>query len=386
MAGARLLAIQIDAAINSGNSGGPTMLDGKVVGVAFETLNDTDGIGYIIPVPVITHFLEDIQRNGKVTKTAARLGIFTQVIENRSMREYLKMLDDVHGLLITKVVPTGACKDVCQPGDVITSIDGIDIGDDGTFDFRSGERIFYTHLITSKFEGDTAKAILWRNGEKLEVILPVSCSKAGIVPITLYDDAPSYFIFGGIVFAPLTKPLLQSEYGKNWHRKAPVSLVELTLQAVKETANDQIVLLQQVLSHEVNFGYQNFFNTVITKCQGIKIRNLQQLVKVIENSKEEYIRCDIARSRVVIINRKNAITINQVTMDQNDVQYDRSKDLQLLKSEQKKAEQDKLADSVNKMQVNKKRSKDSSNQSDSVNEPAAKRSKPNEKQDPGASL
>jgi len=38
LAGEYLLAIQIDAAINSGNSGGPALLEDKVVGVAFESL------------------------------------------------------------------------------------------------------------------------------------------------------------------------------------------------------------------------------------------------------------------------------------------------------------------------------------------------------------
>ena len=38
-AGGELIVIQIDAAINAGNSGGPAILGGEVVGVAFETLN-----------------------------------------------------------------------------------------------------------------------------------------------------------------------------------------------------------------------------------------------------------------------------------------------------------------------------------------------------------
>ena len=42
--------MQIDAAINAGNSGGPALKDGKVVGVAFETLENAENIGYIIPV------------------------------------------------------------------------------------------------------------------------------------------------------------------------------------------------------------------------------------------------------------------------------------------------------------------------------------------------
>lgn len=45
--GEYLLMIQIDAAINSGNSGGPALdEDGKVVGVAFQALDEAENIGY----------------------------------------------------------------------------------------------------------------------------------------------------------------------------------------------------------------------------------------------------------------------------------------------------------------------------------------------------
>ena len=48
------------AAINSGNSGGPAFCveDGTVVGIAFQSMagsSEAEGIGYIIPTPVIEH-------------------------------------------------------------------------------------------------------------------------------------------------------------------------------------------------------------------------------------------------------------------------------------------------------------------------------------------
>ena len=54
------LLIQVDSAINSGNSGGPVNMRDKVVGVAFQSYN-AENTGYIIPTPVINHFLDDIK-------------------------------------------------------------------------------------------------------------------------------------------------------------------------------------------------------------------------------------------------------------------------------------------------------------------------------------
>nr|5ILA_A Chain A, Protease Do-like 9 [Arabidopsis thaliana]5ILA_B Chain B, Protease Do-like 9 [Arabidopsis thaliana] len=63
-----LLGLQIDAAINSGNSGGPAFNDkGKCVGIAFQSLKheDAENIGYVIPTPVIVHFIQDYEKHDK---------------------------------------------------------------------------------------------------------------------------------------------------------------------------------------------------------------------------------------------------------------------------------------------------------------------------------
>ena len=62
--GMDLLGLQIDAAVNAGNSGGPVIMDGKIIGVAMQTLKKAENIGYIIPTPIIEHFLADL-KDGK---------------------------------------------------------------------------------------------------------------------------------------------------------------------------------------------------------------------------------------------------------------------------------------------------------------------------------
>jgi S1-C subfamily serine protease len=59
------LAVTVDAAINSGNSGGPVMNQkGELVGIAFQALEGAEAIGHIVPPVVIKHFLHGIERFG----------------------------------------------------------------------------------------------------------------------------------------------------------------------------------------------------------------------------------------------------------------------------------------------------------------------------------
>lgn len=80
----RFLAIQIDAAVNPGSSGGPAVNDDKIVGVVMQQIPNSQNIGYLVPVEVIKHFLDDV-KDGNYDGFPY-LGIGTAKMENETLR------------------------------------------------------------------------------------------------------------------------------------------------------------------------------------------------------------------------------------------------------------------------------------------------------------
>ena len=171
-----LLAIQIDAAINGGNSGGPVFSSetGECIGIAFQALTgeDIENCGYVIPSSVVLHFLNDLSNTGRFNGFPA-LGVQWQRMESDALRKAYGMTDIQKGILIRKINPTSPAFTVLKPDDVLMKFDGVEISSDGTVPFRTGERIAFSHLISQLYIGDEVEIEVLRSGEVLKFTLPL---------------------------------------------------------------------------------------------------------------------------------------------------------------------------------------------------------------------
>ncbi|CAI0446092.1 unnamed protein product [Linum tenue] len=204
-----LLGIQIDAAINPGNSGGPAFNDrGECIGVAFQVYRseEAENIGYVIPTTVVTHFLSDYERNQKYTGFPS-LGVLLQKLENPALRECLKVPCS-QGVLVRRVEPTSDANRVLKEGDVIVSFDNVKVGCEGTVPFRSNECIAFRFLISQKFASDVAELGIIRNGKSMQVQVVLN-PRVHLVPYHVDGGQPSYLITAGLVFTPLSEPLIE---------------------------------------------------------------------------------------------------------------------------------------------------------------------------------
>ncbi|KAK7316500.1 hypothetical protein VNO77_35573 [Canavalia gladiata] len=295
----QLMAIQIDAAINPGNSGGPAIMSNKVAGVAFQNLSGAENIGYIIPVPVIKHFISGVEENGKYIGFCS-LGLSCQTAENVHLRKHFSMRPDMTGVLVSKINPLSDAYNVLKKDDIILSFDGVPIANDGTVPFRNRERITFDHLVSMKKPNEKAMIRVLRDGrvQELSIILqPIQ----PLVPVHQFDKLPSYYIFAGLVFVPLTQPYLH-EYGEDWYNTSPRRLCERALRELPKKENQQLVILSQVLMDDINAGYERLAELQVLKVNGAEIDNLEHLRQLVESCDTEFLRFDLDDDRVIVLN------------------------------------------------------------------------------------
>ncbi|KAL6136346.1 hypothetical protein ACLB2K_061642 [Fragaria x ananassa] len=302
-----LLGLQIDAAINSGNSGGPAFNDkGTCVGIAFQSLKheDAENIGYVIPTPVIKHFITDYEKNGAYTGFPI-IGIEWQKMENPDLRTSMGMKADQKGVRIRRIEPTAPDSHLLQPSDVILSFDGVNIANDGTVPFRHGERIGFSYLVSQKYTGDSALVKVLRNSKILEFKIKLGTHKR-LIPAHIKGKPPSYYIIGGFVFSAVSVPYLRSEYGKDYDFDAPVKLLDKHLHAMAESSDEQLVVVSQVLVADINIGYEDIVNTQVLAFSGKPVKNLKNLATMVESCDDEYLKFDLEYNQMVALQTKTA--------------------------------------------------------------------------------
>jgi serine protease Do len=154
--------IQIDAAVNRGNSGGPAFnLSGQVVGIntaIFSPSGGNVGIAFAIPASTAKVVVQDLMKNGSVQR--GWLGVQIQPV-SPEIAESLG-LNGAKGALVSESQDDGPAKKVgIVAGDVITQVNGKDV---------SSPREL-ARLIGGIAPGTSVDVTLWRNGKSETVKL-----------------------------------------------------------------------------------------------------------------------------------------------------------------------------------------------------------------------
>ena len=156
--------LQTDAAINSGNSGGPLFnMNGEVIGITTAKYSGNsasgasiEGIGFAIPINDVRDLLEDLAANGR--STSPYLGVSVTDMD-AAAAEYFGL---PMGARVSEVVP-GSCsqKAGLKVKDIIVSLGGYEVGSVNEL----------TRVLRKFKAGDTVEMIVFRSGARMSLTI-----------------------------------------------------------------------------------------------------------------------------------------------------------------------------------------------------------------------
>lgn len=164
--------LQTDAAINSGNSGGPLLnSQGEVIGINTYKLTDGEGMGFAIPINAAIPIISQVLESGEFVQSKLGLSFIDTNIYNVLTDTQITQLgiSDItleEGLLVLDIDEiSDAYTQGIQMYDVLSAIDGTPVNT--MLELRM---IIYSHL-----PGDTVELTVLRGGETF--IIPVTLSE-----------------------------------------------------------------------------------------------------------------------------------------------------------------------------------------------------------------
>jgi len=173
--------LQIDAAVNRGNSGGPSFnLDGEVVGMntaIFSPSGGSVGIAFAVPAALVKEVVGQLQEHGTVDR--GWLGVVIQNVTDEIADSI--GLSEAKGAMVTKVAEDGpAAKQDIKAGDVIVAVNGDKIDDSRDL----ARKIAELHPNTN------VKLSIVRYGDKHEVDMKLGTFPSGKKLAALEEDKP----------------------------------------------------------------------------------------------------------------------------------------------------------------------------------------------------
>lgn len=159
--------LQLDAAITSGNSGGPTFdMSGRVIGMntlgyVSPTGERIAGLGFAIPATTVQRIVADLKTSGTVTR--GFLGVQIESLSDEAAQAL--GLPNSNGAIVTDVIAGSPAERAgIKRGDVVLKINGIAVKDNRDLSRR----------IAALQAGETATFTIWRDNKTLTISVTIA--------------------------------------------------------------------------------------------------------------------------------------------------------------------------------------------------------------------
>ncbi|PHS77043.1 MAG: serine protease [Rhodospirillaceae bacterium] len=249
--------IQTDAAINPGNSGGALVdMNGRLIGVntaIFSKSGGSNGIGFAIPVNMVSHVVKSLLSSGDVVRPwlgASGQNVTSKIAQALGMKRPI-------GIMVTSLHELGTAKRAgLKVGDVLLEINGYELHEVQDLKFR----------IATQTVGDTAKVTVMRRGGK--VVLDMVLEAPPEIPQKNETLLRGRHPFSGAVVANLS-PALSDQLGRP-HEDTGVILLKL-----------------ERAQNAARLGLKS--GDIVLKVNGEAVKNVRHLQHLIDASPEGWV-------------------------------------------------------------------------------------------------
>jgi len=163
---------------------------------------------------------------------------------------------------------------------VLTQIDRYPIANDGNVHFEDNA-VLFAELLERRQWGDTVDFEVWRNGAPKHITVPLTNPTDPFIYRNEYDRRPRYAMVGGLVFAPLSRNLLQT-IERRVSGPNELQLFYYARYAKPDglfADREEFVVLIRRLPHRVNTYAEGFENGILKEWNGRPIRRLADVIE-----------------------------------------------------------------------------------------------------------
>jgi S1-C subfamily serine protease len=276
------LRIQVDAVAGPGNSGGPALVNGKMVGLVFRRMQNA---GLIIPNEEIDAFLDDV-KDGRYDGKPRLIDHF-QTLVNETLRKKLGLKRSDRGIMVQRPERTVAANPLHE-GDVVTRIGTAEIDNEGLVDFDGSLRLPFSALVPRLAKNGTVPVRIIRDGKPMELGMIATREDNRLIK-PYQGQYPAYFVYGPLVFSAVIDQAASSYAEANPFAMMGSPLVTRASDRVAFPGEELVVVTAPMLAHPATRGYSDPFGQIVKDVDGVPIKNLCHLVEALRDGKGEYV-------------------------------------------------------------------------------------------------
>ena len=269
--------IQTDAPLNSGNSGGPLLLDGKVIGInsAAYKNESVDNVGLAIPINEYK-IVQDImlEKKEKIIYKP-HLGIKFHNIEENMLKHHNNSKECNSGIYVQKIFKTSPLNKInIKEGDIICRINDFDIDNHGETNVKwNYEKIAISEVLNRLAPYKQVNITYWsvknQRFRKEKTTLYPTNKLVKIMPLIPFLHKIDYVVFAGLIFMNLALNHASSIEELEKYRE------------IKNRFEDKLIvtnILTGSYAKKIDIIQQG---DIITEVNGSKVSNIKELNKAL---------------------------------------------------------------------------------------------------------